>query len=263
MVVWVLSMGNYFFHIGSEKTGTTIIARLIDQHPKIACMNEAFFLLHGHKASIFNPQIKTPRHGYTLEQRAIWSTYIRGTRDYKIPIVDALEDFRKRCKAETVGDSWVRYISHIDEMVEMFPDAKYLYNVRDPRAVWLSGETFKNKHLGDNILRAMLMRDKIIQNYKDKLNILTFKYEDVITNPVGLMTAICKFLGHDYCPNYLEYSKEDDPYPLRWGQVTHKEIEPYHIDKWKKLVKVKKIREINKLSKDFMERYGYCKTSLS
>ena len=249
----------YFFHIGSDKTGTTIIARLIDQHPKIACMSESFFLLHGHKASVFNPGIITPRHGFDIDRRKVWSDYIDMTHDYKFPMIDALEDFKERCGKELVGDSWVRYITFIEKMVDMFPDAKYIYNVRDPRAVWLSGQLFKNKGIGDNQLRAMLIRERVIEKFKDKLDILTVKYEDVILNPRGMMTAIFDFLGHDFKDEYLDYIPKNDPYPLRWGQINNirGSLDVSRIDRWRSGVHPKKIKEIERKSKWFMERYSY------
>lgn len=249
---------NKFFHIGSQKTGTTILARLIDQHPKIACMNEAYFLTPNHHASVFNPKIKTPRHGFRKTQRLKWHQHILKTGDYREPINEAMDNFGKRCRAEMVGDSWILYLKHIEKIVEMFPDAIYIYNVRDPRAVYNSGETFLKRKFGAKILNAMLTFDKIFEENKHRMSCnIVLKYEGLITNTEQTMSQIYSCLGFDYDPEYLEYDVKKDKYPKRWGVVAHPEIDAFHIDKWRENLTVAKVEEIETIAGDFMDKYGY------
>lgn len=249
----------YFFHIGSNKTGTTIIARLIDQHPKIACMNEAFFYQPDHPASIFNPEIVTPRHGFNNEFRSYLRNYIKSTGNYRAPIRRAMENFKRRCGAEMVGDSWINYISHMDKVVRDFPEAKFIYNVRDPRGVFLSGRTFKNRQIGGKILKAMLKRDKILEEYAGKISLFTFKFEDLIRDPLFIMPQLFNYLGYDFQKEYLNYNVKKDPYPKRWGAIKNVrgKLDVKRLDRWKKRLKPKRIEWINEIAEKFMIKYRY------
>ena len=59
----------FFFCIGVPKTGTTLLARLLDQHPDIACMWESYAFHPRSRASLFNPTSdKWKQHGFDREQ---------------------------------------------------------------------------------------------------------------------------------------------------------------------------------------------------
>ncbi|MGC9334374.1 MAG: sulfotransferase family protein, partial [Anaerolineae bacterium] len=194
----------YFFCVGPAKSGTTLLARVLDQHPDVACIWESYAFHPYSRASIFNPASDSWRkHGFDegnvrrwasiwrAQPRAILRRALRrltgrtvlATSCYRKTMPEALADFSQRCGARIVGDKWPRYIDHLEDVLAVFPAGKYIYNVRDPRGLWNSAQTFRGRQRGDELLRRMLSEDQRIQPYLERPNFLVFRYEELVRTP--------------------------------------------------------------------------------
>ena len=269
-----------FFCVGSEKSGTTLLARILDQHPEVACIWESYAFRPDSRASIFNPASeKWMRHGFSESQVRHWSrtwktqpgAFIRRvlqrltgdsffiTSCFRQTMPSALTDFARRCDASVVGDKWPGYIRYLDNLLSVFPDARIIYNVRDPRALWNSAQKFKERQRGDELLRLMLENDKRIRPYLERPNFLTIRYEDLVFEPEGTAERMYDFLGCDFSTGYLQYDQENDPYPDRWNWVptASGRIDPWHAIKWKQQVSPADIERVTVMAASFMDRHGY------
>jgi hypothetical protein len=269
-----------FFCVGSEKSGTTLLARILDQHPKVACIWESYAFRPDSRASIFNPASeKWGRHGFSESDVQRWSRiwnaqpqafFRRVLRRltgnsffvnscFRQTMPSALTDFARRCNASVVGDKWPGYIRYLDNLLSVFPDARIIYNVRDPRALWNSAQRFKERHRGDELLRLMLENDKRIRPYLERPNFLTIRYEDLVCEPEGTAERMYDFLGCDFSTGYLQYDQQNDPYPDRWNWVPTAggRIDPWHAIKWKQQVSPADIERITAIAASFMDRHGY------
>jgi len=98
---------------------------------------------------------------------------------------------------------------HFDRLPGLFPQARYIHLIRDPRDVALStiGMGWAgNVHSGVNIwaeserswdrLAASLASDRYME----------VRYEVLLENLVEELTKICRFLDVDYSPRMLDYS---------------------------------------------------------
>ena len=110
---------------------------------------------------------------------------------------------------------------------------------------------------GGRILKVMLYRDKLLEEYKGLINLLIIRYEDLIIHPNQTMKKVYEFLGHDFKPEYLKYEIKKDPYPERWSTIAHEKIDAFHVDKWKRRLHPKVVKDVNEVSKSFMEKYKY------
>jgi hypothetical protein len=272
---------NLFFCIGCQKSGTTILARVLDQHPDIACLWEAYFFNPKHDVSVFNPNSDAySKHGFDKDKVIRWhndlilnnvfSFYSRlnhkftgrfrfAIPPYKKAISEAFDDFATRCNAKIVGDKWPWYVDFIDQMLSMFPDAKYIYTVRDPRGIWNSAQRFKGRERGDEILNEMLTKEKKIVKYLGNPNFLTVRYEDIILKPSETAKNLYEFLGFDFKEQYLKYDKASDPYPDRWNWVpeANNQLDPKMTSKWKELMSKEQIDRVNSMSNWFIAKYDY------
>jgi hypothetical protein len=272
---------NIFFCIGYQKTGTTILARMLDQHPEIACIWESYLLIPWSEGSILNPTGKSARnHGFEADRISEWVKILKGynpqsfwarakqkiTGKHHLPVAKfrevylrVFDDFAKRCRAKVVGDKWPWYIDYIETLVKMFPKAKYIYNVRDPRGLWNSAQKFKGRRRGDELLKAMLDRDDRVSKYLDKDNFITIRYEDLICEPENTCKGLYEFLGCDFSQEYLRYNSDEDPYPDRWNWVKEasQPLDLFHIEKWKSMMSKEEINLVTNTAKGFMKKYKY------
>ena len=269
-----------FFCVGSEKSGTTLLARTLDQHPEIACLWESYAFQHKSSASIFNPASeKWGRHGFSETQVQHWSrvwnaqpqAFLRRvlrqwtghsffvTSCFRQTMSSALADFARRCDATVAGDKWPAYIGYLDELLSVYPGARIIYNVRDPRGLWNSAQRFKDRQRGDELLGQMLENDKRIRPYLERPNFLTIRYEDLVCEPEDTVRRLYNFLGCDFAPEYLQYDPQTDPYPDRWNWVPEAggQIDPWHAVKWKEQVSPADIERVTGMAACFIDRYGY------
>ena len=269
-----------FFCVGSEKSGTTLLARMLDQHPEVACLWESYAFRPGSRASIFNPDSeKWRRHGFSESDVRRWSriwnaqphaffrrTLSRLTRSnflvdscFRRTMSSALADFARRCDATVVGDKWPGYIRHLDQLLSACPEARIIYNVRDPRGLWNSAERFKGHCLGDELLGEMLENDERIRPHLERPNFLTVRYEDLVCETEETVRRMYEFLGCDFSTRYLRYDRRGDPYPDRWSWVPEASgrIDPWHAIKWQEQVSPANIERVTAMAASFMDHHGY------
>ncbi len=269
-----------FFCIGSAKSGTTLLARVLDQHPQIACLWESYALRHDARTSIFNPASDNwNNHGFAAQDvrrwAEIWNAQPRAflrralrrltgqnyfvASPFRQTMPRALADFAQRCNANVVGDKWPVYIKHIDNVLQVFPNAKFIYNVRDPRGVWNSAQKFHDRQRGDELLKRMLENDKLIAPYLERPNFFSLRYEDLVCNPGDTVRRLYELLGCEFSSAYLHYDRQADPYPDRWSWVPQAsdQFDPRHTTKWKEQVKPSDTTRITELASWFIEKYQY------
>jgi hypothetical protein len=270
----------FFFCIGAAKSGTTLLARVLDQHPDIACIWESYAFHPRSKASLFNPASASWRkHGFNKAdvQRwaAIWRTepraFIRrilrkltgrtflATSCFRQTMPEALGDFARRCGASVVGDKWPQYIYYLGEILSVFPKAKLIYNVRDPRGVWNSGQRFQDRMQGDHFMSRMLEADSRVDTYLRRTDSLTIRYEDLLLRPKKTSRELYTFLECDFSTEYLSYNPADDPYPQRWTWIPEatNPIDRRHADKWRRQLSARTIAKVTDRASWFIEKYGY------
>jgi hypothetical protein len=269
-----------FFCIGAAKSGTTLLARVLDQHPDVACIWESYAFHPRSQASIFNPASDSWRkHGFSETDvrrwAAIWRaeprSFVRrvlrrltgrtflATACFRRTMPEALADFARRCGASVVGDKWPWYIDHLNDVLTVFPEARYIYNVRDPRGLWNSAQRFKGRQRGDELLRRMLDMDRRIVPYLDRPNFLTIRYEDLVHEPEVTCRRLFAFVGCDFGHEYLLYNPAADPYPRRWDWVPEagEQFNPWHARKWREQMRPEEIERIGDEAGWFSAKYGY------
>lgn len=269
----------FFFCVGTQKSGTTLLARVLDQHPYIACICESYILKPKSQSSIVNPESNSwAKYGFSksdvqrwhktmIAKPDLWSRLQRkliGKNDFlslnfENVVREIFEDFSAKCNARVVGDKWPWYIDNINVLLKAFPNAKIIYNVRDPRGIWYSAQKFKGRGRGDEILQEMLSKDRKIAPYLSQENFLTIRYEDLVVDPHKTCKRLYQFLECDFSEEYLNYSLDKDPLPKRWNWIpeTSDNFNPYHTKKWKDKMTKEEIDQVNKISQVFIEKYNY------
>lgn len=247
-----------FFIIGAPKTGTTLLARLIDSHPDIACTTELFpfHVTGGRRKASPNFRQKLIDHGLDSFSKFPFMVQINNNDYVKSLMLDIFTEFGSLCNAKIVGDKFPWYIGFIDDMLEMFPDAQYIYTVRDPRAVYNSAKNYLRPGRAMSILKMMLNYDRKIDKYIDEDNFRVFRYEDLINDPDTWIPYVYRCLG----AKEVDYIHIFKPlYPARFKHIPNstKPLDPQNIDKWKRMLSTKEINQINKIAKGFMEKYDY------
>lgn len=117
-------------------------------------------------------------------------------------IVNQLHSLRARRKgAKGWGDKTPHYILDLDILYELFPDSKYIYIVRDGRDVALSllakpwGP--KNLYSCAEYWKACNEEHPVYEILKKNNQLISLKYEDLLTNTEKALSEICDFLKYE------------------------------------------------------------------
>ena len=203
------------FLVGSERSGTTLLRLMLDHHPEIAFFHEFEFAVDCMDDDGTWPALDDYYRHLSLDRTAFHAG-VEIDRDLTYP--DLVNSFLlqkqvrdgKRLVGATVHRNFHR-------LTRLWPDARFVHLVRDPRAVgrsvvqmgwagnlwtatdrWIAAEKTWAK------VAASLTPDRFVE----------IRYEELIASPQEQLTRICALMGvdfHDGMFAYAENSTYDMP----------------------------------------------------
>jgi len=187
------------FLVGTERSGTTLLRLMLDHHPKLAFHFESEFMVEhiGDDGTLPDPK-------WVVEKLATDRIFnLAGlpsdtSGDYK-RLVDGWLDHKRRADGKPLVGATIH--THFDRAPHLWPDAKYIHLLRDPRDVANSCVVmgwYGNAYAAtDHWVEAMRCWDHLCTRVPEDRRLLV-RYEDLIANPVVALTEVCSFLGVDF-----------------------------------------------------------------
>ena len=274
------------FILGKGRSGTTLLQSLLNSHPNIVAPPESkFVVLHRAKFGGIKKWTEKNVHEFVAALFSefffyhTWKIDRQKLTDFLLSAVDVL-DYSLACKMVyysirgnkqdiiLISDKNPFYAIFIPELRKVFPEAKYIHLVRDPRDNVLS--TLK-AYGGTNptfMSWQWLIHNRIIEedkrNYPEQY--FSLLYENMVKDIDGTMKSICVFLGIPYSEAMKDINREElkstyagDPAAF----IKNKEsmlapINTGNIDKWKKEMSAAQIAIVERITGKFAhEKYGY------
>ncbi len=272
--------GSPVFIVGNGRCGSTLLRLMLNAHPRLAIMGEIHYFdrivrLKRHVADLstrenrdrffamlpqvegmdyladFEAQLKTVRPQLEAHPKPTYEQFYRML----------MESYARGEGASRFGDKSLEHVRHLDRLVELFPDAKIIHLVRDPRAVV------------ESMLRMPWAPDDVVANTsKWRVNVwaaarfeqssdrmLETRYEDLVSAPERELRRICEFLEEDYDPRMLQYHKTAGTYIRNepWKQGTTSPVTRSNLEQWRERVPPRRIALIESIAGRLMARYGY------
>jgi hypothetical protein len=213
------------FLVGSERSGTTLLRLMLDCHPRIAFHAEFEFSVdmvgdHGER-----PDLQT-YYDYLQCDRVFkhFGFRIDPELDYDRLVASFLEQKRKQsgCKPK-VGATVHRAF---DRLPFIWPNAKYVHMLRDPRPVADSiirmGWAGTHWHAAGKWKEAEQTWDALVATVNEQ-QWLQVRYETLLADTDATLEKICAFIGESYCEQMLEYHRVS----------TYPKVDPSNSDKWR------------------------------
>jgi len=198
----------HFFIIGSGRNGSTLLATILNAHKQIVIPPEQFVLPYAiirRYVLFFWPNRRWVENVKSLisdtEKTIKWDIDIEDInfKGKDIPflfnnIFNTYKDkFKPECKIW--GDKSPLNTNFIKYIYPEFPDAKYIFLMRDPRDVALS----YRKYLGFDSFRYGIWKwhDSVKSYYYllERTNVLLVKYENLVESPTNELSRITDFLN--------------------------------------------------------------------
>ena len=288
---------NPLFIIGNPRSGTTLLRLVVTSHSNVCIPPEAGFVcwfsgVYGawtqsdwanqNNTQNFLEAVATSKKFETWglnisDLLAAFKTELPINYSSACSII--YNEYRKKNKpsASMWGDKNNFYINHVELINELYPSARFIHILRDPRDVacsYIELSRLKSK----SIYRPNLPNDPVeianqwLQNNVSasrslsrlsKSQRLCIRYEDLALNPKNTLSTICSFLGLDFEDGMLESHLQNKIYHLEpsetldWKKKTLSPITSSQIGRYKVDLSSEQINAIEKIAIGYMEKSGY------
>ncbi len=231
------------FIVGASRTGTTMMNRVLGNHSDILSLNELHYI--GRKWDIDREviwsrkvSVKAAAGLLATARRSLWdetTTDAENKEAEQLFSVGDADEFTPGDVFETVlsyllrkegkkfaTDQTPRNILYVERILKIFPHAKVIQLIRDPRAVLYSQKNrWRQRFLGSkntplwNVIRvyanyhvftvcklwkAAYLKGKAVVNYG---NYMAVSFEELVDSPTRVMSHVCRFLSVDFDPSML------------------------------------------------------------
>lgn len=253
------------FVIGCPRSGTTFVSKLLNSHPMVIMTNEtAVFML-------LDDIIKRSHSGvksgvlYGKEYNKLWSDYINS--NYRLIIEDFYTKICECQKKTTIrywGEKHPHIFSCLDRINSVFPDAKYIYIIRDPRD---SASSIAKMQKTDYLqsLRNWKEFSDSYEGFVKKISnekLFLIKYEELVRDYDFISNKIFSWLNLEldsFVCEFLAKYKNIDAHSSGGliNPFMKKDFLTQSANRWKKELTALEINQSADIVGDFLDKYDY------
>lgn len=284
------------FIAGQAKSGTTLVAALLDNHPELLVLPQetAYFPTvlkkHGNAGRraqfdylttesfsrvLFGGEPKWREHEYEnfpqQKFREIFERIAFDPANVQRDLLALMAD----AYAETLDvpldriKHWIEKTpanrNHVDEIFGRFPNAKLLVTLRDPRAILATQialeKTRKTKRFS---VYYVIAHWRVAANLARRVRAgdvpgLFLQFEQLVSDPATMMRNVCDYLEIAFDPNVvLTPTKIGEP----WGgnsaaQIAFSKVSAEPASRWEKELSEDEIGWVERHCRDLMPEFGY------
>jgi len=284
-----------YFIIGSPRSGTNMLHGFLDAHPETRIPTEFPFIplyapLFQHRKNWTERDVddylnwiqKKIKHPFWSIER--WHIEVVSLRNRLLELIPAGLDYAAACR-ETIQQSRSvfpktapaalilkepAYALQTKRLLQIFPDARFIYMYRDPRA---QVNSVRHMPFGSRLCTVNSFFWNRVQKHVLKLKstlpdrVLCVAYEDLVRNTENSLLNICAFLQLPFDEKMLHYHEFsdsikseyglNDPDILQYGTSSFLAPDATFIDKWTKDLSKKDIRIIEAGCRRQMKKLQY------
>lgn len=267
-----------FFILGCGRSGTSLLSRMLNQHPRIAVPYESHLFntfydwlhLYGDLQEEKNLERLVADILSTDVMRdwdpCLSQKEVRGQiqqKDFGGVVEALLSTYALKTGKARWGEKTPQHVYCWDAISQLFPQSRVIHIVRDGRDVALSllrarfgpksiygCATYWNRYLNEiEKLKETISPDSIHQ----------VKYETLLEHPESELRAICSFLGEHFAPEMLEFHKNKSIYKtdIENQQNLMNPLLKDNKQKWRREMSHQQLTIFESVSGKYLVNYGY------
>ena len=239
------------FVVGGRRSGTTLLATLLDRHSQIAVPPETHFFGH------FRRRIEDPsvlQHGelvaeFLANQRALdmkldpvrlLDRFRRYPADLAHLFRASLEEYASAFGKPRPGEKTPGHLEFVPTILQWFPDAKVVCIIRDGRAAVLSAARLGWRG-GDIVGLSMIWRQSVRWMFawerQYPRSFLRVRYEDLLQDSTGTLDIVDRFVGIRFEAGQLDVSVPTHAVPdweAKWKAKSAAELDAGRLNAWRR-----------------------------
>lgn len=264
------------FIIGQPRSGTSLLQQMVLSSADIVSFPEPWFMLpliYTYKypgiSSIFN----------SFFANVCFTDFLKNIEDGHKKYLEYLGEFARKIygmhtcfDVQYVLDKTPRYFHVIEDLLQIFTDAKIIVIKRNPLSVFSSILSYNFCGDSNQMLQAPdRLHDLItgpIKIYEaEKLNhdnLIFIKYEDLVLNPKKMIERLNTFLDGTYIKKTYEINMSFKSSTSIDTKSVHRHNKPVdcYLEEWKKSIDCRKkkillLGYLKYMTPDFWDGYGY------
>lgn len=282
------------FIVGTPRSGTTMTARILGNHPHFFMPGETQFMhdIYARREQLGDPRDPAARERILERLSSLYrrynSAFDQGRYDQVFADPAAVEQLRAACidyaqLFDTFmqlqarfrgkirwGNNSPKDVFHVEEILELFPDARIIFCVRDIRDFLLSykgkwriateGHKDRLRELYHPVLTSLLWKATMrrlpaVQARVPAKNFMISRYEDMVTSPREMIDRLCGVVDTTYDERMLQISSRNSSNEP--GQAAAGGIFSSSIGLWKRDLSTEEIHIAQTIAGKEMAELGY------
>ncbi|PMO31941.1 sulfotransferase family protein [Vibrio breoganii] len=274
---------DYFFILGNPRSGTSMFRMMLNANPYIIVPPECGFshwLSDKYKSAKCNTKTYRlfARDVFNSKKFETWQTTEQDIfsvlckqlpKDYESMVKCVYIAYGNKKGVKAVGDKNNYYIQYTTELINLFPDAKFLHIIRDGRDVACSYQDLKTVSIEHkykpnlpteiNDIATEWSKNNDMLSKELTKNKLVVKYEDLIESPTDVLTKVCEFIGVPFSKEMIDFYKlNDEPKELMaWKGKTNHAVDINNKNKYLIQLNQTEIDNFNSVAGHTLRHFGY------
>lgn len=272
--------GRPFFILGSGRSGTSLLSRMLNQHPNLAVPPESHLYSMFHRWVGCYGSLAAEQNRAKLAADIIatgplqdWSPRLRADEvlahiegaDFGAVVDAVMRAWAAKQGKRRWGEKTPKHIRYWRQISADFPGSPVIHVVRDGRDVALSmiRARFGPKSIYScaNGWKEYLEQMEDVKNKQPPELFFEVSYEDMLENTERVLKEVCDFLGESYTPEMLAYYRDASPYPtdLHNRENLAKPVIVENKQKWRSRMSKDELRVFEAVAGDALANHGYAR----
>ncbi|MDA7426225.1 amino acid adenylation domain-containing protein [Thalassococcus lentus] len=275
------------FLICSERSGSNLIRAMMDAHPQIAAPQPLHLIrdviARADAMDFGQRDSAVANRMLDLVRTSLHKQFPADQADEIANGVEQVEPFTPRNMmralydgiAEQTGATLVMVKENelheaAGQIIDAFPDARFVFQTRDPRDYLASAVALKSGRFGNKFgsFRNAMQIWSADQRFGLRMlghfgpdRVFFQRYEDLVADPEGVLRDLCAFAGLPFAPEMLEFHQRDNVQDFSarkdaWKNLA-KPVMSGNFNKYRKSLTRRQIRAVEAMLGPLMDRLGY------
>ncbi len=280
------------FVVGPPRSGTTLTARLLGELPQLFMPGETHFLEDIHHRYA-DPDLPAHLPDILARLRTLYARYEEPEDQRRIDGLcesgaferqlcgcatrrDLFDAFMRLQAASAGKGRWgnqvPRDVFELDTLLRMFPDARVIACIRDPRDFLVSYRDKWTVSAAAHRARLRKLYHPVLTSYLWKASaqailaakirfgaaVQVMRYEDLVSDPSGTLRRLCAFIGEEFQPRVLDTRFSNSSTGERLTGISSRSAGRWRVD-----LPVEDAYFAQKICGPVMEKFRYRQVSLS